>query len=81
MIEDAIHAKYNSGGVICGTSAGLAILSGTAFVAEYGDCYSNSAVKNYNLASITLRNDFLEMKPGFIFDSHFTNRGENGAVG
>jgi cyanophycinase len=80
LIEDAIHAKYNSGGVICGTSAGLAILSGTAFVAEYGDCYSNSAVKNYNLASITLRNDFLEMKPGFIFDSHFTNRGRMGRL-
>jgi cyanophycinase len=80
LMEDAIHEKYSSGGVICGTSAGLAILSGTSFVAENGECYSNGAVKNTNLITITLRDDFLRMMPGFIFDSHYTNRGRLGRL-
>lgn len=80
LIENAIHTKFSNGGVICGTSAGLAILSGTLFTAQNGECYSNGAVKNTNLITITLKNDFLEMIPGFIFDSHFTNRGRMGRL-
>ncbi len=80
LIENAIHSKFNSGGVICGTSAGLAILSGTLFTAQSGECYSNAAIKNTNLITIKLKNDFLEMMPGFIFDSHFTNRGRMGRL-
>jgi cyanophycinase len=80
LIEDAIHTKFSNGGVICGTSAGLAILSGTLFTAQNGECYSNGAVKNTNLITITLKNDFLEMMPGFVFDSHFTNRGRMGRL-
>ena len=80
LMEEVIHSKFNSGGVICGTSAGLAILSGTTFVAEHGECYSNGAVKNTNLITITLRDDFLRMMPGFVFDSHYTNRGRLGRL-
>ncbi|MFP4023246.1 MAG: T9SS type A sorting domain-containing protein [Thiohalospira sp.] len=80
LMEDAIHNKYNNGGVICGTSAGLAILSGVMFTAQYSSAYSHLCIKNTNHVAITLKNDFIEIMPGFIFDSHFTNRGRMGRL-
>lgn len=80
LIEDAIHEKFNSGGVICGTSAGLAILSGVLYSAETNTAYSDVCIKNTDQVSITLKNDFIEVMPGFIFDSHFTERGRMGRL-
>lgn len=80
LIEDALHSKYKNGGVICGTSAGLAIMSGVLFTAEYNSAYSNLCIKNTNHVTITLENNFLEFMPGLIFDSHFTNRGRLGRL-
>lgn len=80
LMEDAIHNKYNNGGVICGTSAGLAILSGVMFTAKYSSAYSHLCVKNTNHVAITLADNFIEIMPGFIFDSHFTNRGRMGRL-
>lgn len=73
--QDAIHDKFNSGGVIAGTSAGLAILSGVVYTAENGTAYSDECLKNIFHSSITLKNDFLNLMPGYIFDSHFIERG------
>jgi cyanophycinase-like exopeptidase len=80
LIEDAIHSKFNNGGVLCGTSAGLAILSGVTFTAEYSSAYSNLCIKNTKHVAITLENNFLEVMPGYIFDSHFTHRGRLGRL-
>lgn len=80
LMEDAIHNKYHNGGVICGTSAGLAILSGVMFTAQYSSAYSHLCIKNTNHVSITLDDNFIEVLPGFIFDSHFTNRGRMGRL-
>jgi len=80
LMEDAIHNKFNNGGVICGTSAGLAILSGVMFTAQYSSAYSHLCIKNTNHVSITLDDNFIEVLPGFIFDSHFTNRGRMGRL-
>jgi cyanophycinase len=74
-VQDAVTDKFNEGGVIAGTSAGLAILSGVMYTAENGTAYSDNCLKNIFHSSITLKNDFLNLMPGYLFDSHFVERG------
>ncbi|MCX2743478.1 cyanophycinase [Mangrovivirga sp. M17] len=74
-VEEAIHTVYSRGGVICGTSAGMAILGGVDYTAERSGVYPDQTLENVNLSDITLKNDFLPFKPGYIFDTHFTERG------
>lgn len=73
--EQAIIAKFDNGGVIAGTSAGMSILSGVIFTAENGSVYPDEALQDFTQSKITLADDFLPLFPGFIFDSHFTERG------
>jgi cyanophycinase len=73
--EQAIIAKFNSGGVMSGTSAGMAILSSVIFSAQNGSLYPNDVLQNFKDTDITLRNDFLPFLPGYIVDTHFTERG------
>jgi len=72
--EQAIVDKFNDGGVICGTSAGLAILSGVDFIAENGTVYPDECLEDWNNQYITLANDFAPLLEGYIFDSHFVER-------
>jgi cyanophycinase len=78
--QQAIEDKYNSGGVICGTSAGLAILSKIIFTAQNGTPISEESLINPNNEKIKLANDFFPFFPSHIFDSHFTNRGRFGRL-
>ena len=78
--QEAIVDKFNAGGVISGTSAGMAILSKVIFTAETASVYPDEALKNFNNADITLAGDFLPFLPGFIVDSHFTERGRIGRL-
>lgn len=71
----AIIDKFNGGGVISGTSAGMAILSGVIFTAENGSVYPDEALQDFKSSKISLAGDFLPLFPGYIFDSHFTERG------
>jgi cyanophycinase len=71
----AIVDKFNTGGVIAGTSAGMAILSGVIFTAENGSVYPDEVLQDFNSNKIRLKDDFLSIFPGYIFDSHFTERG------
>ncbi len=73
--EQAILDKYAEGGVICGTSAGLAILSEVKFTAENGVVYPEECLLNWDNQYVTLADDFLNLFPGYIFDSHFSERG------
>jgi cyanophycinase len=73
--EQAIVDKFNTGGVMSGTSAGMAILSGVIFTAQNGSVYPDDALVNINDNDITLANDFLPFLPGIIVDTHFTERG------
>lgn len=77
---DAIVDKFNAGGVIAGTSAGMAILSGVIFTAENGSVYPDDALTNLNNSRITLADDFLSFLPGYLVDSHFTERGRIGRM-
>jgi len=74
-VTDAIRDKYDEGGVMAGTSAGLAILSGVSFTAEGGTVYPDQALANVYDEDITLKDDFTDILPGVIADSHFIERG------
>ncbi len=80
LMEQTIKDKYEDGGVIGGTSAGLAILSGVIFYAGHGSVYSDEVIKNFNDNDITLADDFLDFMPGYLFDSHFRDRGRLGRL-
>lgn len=71
----AIVDKFNNGGVISGTSAGMAILSGVSYVALGSSVYPDQALRDIFDPDITLRDDFLPFLPGMIADTHFTERG------
>lgn len=73
--QELVIEKFNSGGVICGTSAGLAILSGVVFTAQNGTIYSDEAIINIEHPKNTLADDLFQFYPNLIFDSHYTDRG------
>jgi len=79
-VEDAITDKFNQGGVIMGTSAGMAILSEYIFTAENGSVYPDEGLEDYNNPNITIENDFLSIFPNYIFDTHFVERGRLGRL-
>lgn len=74
-VTQAIMDKFNEGGVIGGTSAGMAILSGVMYTALKGSSYPNDALTNFNHSDITLSNDFINILPSYICDTHFIERG------
>jgi cyanophycinase len=74
-VQTAIEEIYNRGGVIGGTSAGMAILSGVMFTASNGSAYPYDALSDINSQYMTLENDFLQFYPDYIFDTHFIERG------
>ena len=74
-IEQAIMDKYTEGGVISGTSAGMAILSSVMFTAENGTVYPDEALNNPLNTYMTLANNFVDLMPGYLFDTHFAERG------
>lgn len=72
----AIIDKFESGGVICGTSAGLAVLGGIDFTAENGTAYPADAIEDVmGYDKIALADDFLPFVDGILFDTHFAERG------
>lgn len=73
--QKAIVDKFNSGGVISGTSAGMAILSNVIYAALGSALYPDDVLQNFKDSDITLRNDFLPFLPGVVVDSHLTERG------
>ena len=73
--EQAITDIYNDGGVICGTSAGLAVLGDVDFTAESGTVYPYECLENWDNQYVQLADDFLPLLSGVIFDSHFVQRG------
>ena len=77
---DAVNEVYTQGGTIGGTSAGMHILSSIVFTAENGTVYPYECIENPNNQYVTLANDFLDLVPGFVFDTHFAERGRFGRL-
>jgi cyanophycinase len=78
LTQQALQDKFEQGGVICGTSAGLAVMSEVIFTAQNGTVYPDECIENPNNQYVNLENDFLDFFQGYIFDSHFTHRGRAG---
>ncbi|MEM7577733.1 MAG: cyanophycinase [Planctomycetota bacterium] len=81
-LEDAIHQRVAEGAVIGGTSAGLAILGSSAYVAQGRSLRSNRALNNPFHPDVTLEHDFLQipLMEGVLTDSHFTDRDREGRL-
>ena len=80
LTQQALEEKYLQGGVLCGTSAGLAVLSKVLFTAEKGTVYPDEMLENPNNYYARLADDFLQFFDGHIFDSHFVDRGRLGRL-
>jgi cyanophycinase-like exopeptidase len=77
-LQDAVVNLYNNGGTICGTSAGMHILSSVVYTAANGTVYSYECIENPNNKYVTLANDFMNFAPGFVFDTHVAERARFG---
>lgn len=77
-LQDAVLNLYNNGGTICGTSAGMHILSSVVYTAAYGTVYSYESIENPNNKYVTLANDFMDFAPGYVFDTHVAERARFG---
>ncbi len=71
----AIQAKFDAGGVIGGTSAGLHILSKVIYNAQDASVTPLETMPNVANSSITLSDDLFNLLPGYVFDSHVAERG------
>ena len=74
-VTDAMNDKFEQGGVLGGTSAGLAILTGVIYSASGSSVYPEQGLLNLNDEDITLHQDFAQVLPGFLGDTHFVERG------
>lgn len=77
-LQDAVINLYNNGGTICGTSAGMHILSSIVYTAANGTVYSYESIENPNNRYVTLADDFMNFAPGFVFDTHVAERARFG---
>ncbi len=73
-VESAIREVYSQGGVVGGTSAGCAVLGEVIYDAAGGSCDAAAALRDPFARQISFTTGFLELTPGVIFDSHFTER-------
>jgi len=80
LVEQAIMDVFNAGGVIGGTSAGLAVLGEVDFTAQYGSVIAPEALANPCRLDIALSNELLPLLPGVLTDSHFHSRGRLGRL-
>jgi len=80
LVEDAIHEVFSKGGVIGGTSAGLAVLGEVVFDAKFGGAYPQDLAYNPYNNRIHFTDDFLTVLPGVLTDSHFHPRGRLGRL-
>lgn len=78
--EQAIKELFQAGGVVAGTSAGLAVLGSVDFSARYGSVYPDNVLQNPFSTSVDLETNFLNLVPNTLFDSHFIERGRSGRL-
>jgi cyanophycinase len=71
----AIRAVFDKGGVVCGTSAGCAVLGEVTYDARNGSLSPSDALGDSRHQDLTLVKDCLGLVPGVLFDTHFTERG------
>ncbi|MCX6150555.1 MAG: Type 1 glutamine amidotransferase-like domain-containing protein [Ignavibacteriales bacterium] len=78
--ETAIKYVFQNGGVIAGTSAGAAVLGDFGFSAKYGSVDSKECLANPFSSKIDLEDNFIDLVPNVLFDTHFIERGRFGRL-
>ncbi|QTN39481.1 Type 1 glutamine amidotransferase-like domain-containing protein [Cryomorphaceae bacterium] len=79
-VQWAVDSVFDNGGVIAGTSAGLAILSDWVYTAENGTVYPDEALSDVYHHKSTLDTGMWSFYSGYLFDSHFIERGRLGRL-
>lgn len=79
-VDSAIDYVFQNGGVIAGTSAGAAVLGEVDFSAQSGSAYSDEALLNPFYSRMKFENNFLNLIPNVLFDTHFIERGRHGRL-
>lgn len=74
-VEAHMEELWERGGAIGGSSAGCAVLGRWVYDAREGSLDEREALGDAAHPDLTLRDDFLELVPGVLFDTHFTERG------
>jgi cyanophycinase len=70
----AIAEVWKSGGVVGGTSAGCAVLGEVVYDALHGSLSAREALSDARHEHLSLTTGFLDLAPGVLFDTHFTER-------
>jgi cyanophycinase len=73
--QAAIVEVWKKGGVVAGTSAGCAVLGEVVYDAIGGSLLAREAIANGRSDHLSLTTGFLNLVPGVLFDTHFTERG------
>jgi len=80
LVEEAMEAVFQNGGVIGGTSAGCAVMGMVDFDAKFGSSHPEDAALNAYHSDIHLSDTFLPFIPNAITDTHFHSRGRLGRL-
>jgi len=75
LTEQAIREVFQKGGAVGGTSAGCAVLGELIYDSIGGSVSPKTALQNPWTTQITFTDDFLQLTPGVLYDTHFTERG------
>lgn len=78
--EEAIRYVFQNGGVIAGTSAGAMVLGEFDFSAQSGSAYPDEALQNPFYVRMRFENNFLNLSPNILFDTHMMERGRHGRL-
>ncbi len=74
-VEQAVVDKFEEGGVIGGTSAGMAILGEHTYTAENASLLPWEGLENVYNSNITIESDFAPLLKDYLTDTHFLERG------
>jgi cyanophycinase len=80
LVERAIREVFQRGGVVGGTSAGMAVLTKVIFDARVTSVDPRAALRDPLGSGITFTEDFLGFVPGTLGDTHFYERGRIGRL-
>ena len=79
-VDSAINFVFQNGGVIAGTSAGAAVLGDVDFSAQNGSAYPDEALQNPFYSRMQFEDNFLNLVPNVLFDTHFIERARHGRL-
>jgi len=79
-VDSAITFVFQNGGVIAGTSAGAAVFGEVDFSAQSGSAYPDEALQNPFYSRMKFENNFLNLIPSVLFDTHFIERARHGRL-